>query len=243
MRAIVCQCRNRAQRKPRVKRGEKAGRTGLEPATTGSTVRYPRQVNPPVLRTCGPMTTCAQHIAQHSASNPSGSTPIYRRSSMPGRRCRMLSGRASWPWSRRQTEIDRRRSAMGWERREASQYYYRKIRRGGRATLEYAGCREFADLVSLLDEERWATRQEQARRCKLGHSDAQANSSLDGSGVNSTRPRRNSSESDRRPGRTTSPRADYPSTCHTPTAWRISAHHGNKANQATELDGQTPVGA
>ena len=45
MRAIVCQCRDRAQRKPRVKRGEKAGRTGLEPATTGSTVRYSNQLS------------------------------------------------------------------------------------------------------------------------------------------------------------------------------------------------------
>ncbi len=39
MRAIVWQYRSCAQRKPRVQRGEKAGRTGLEPATTGSTVR------------------------------------------------------------------------------------------------------------------------------------------------------------------------------------------------------------
>ena len=120
---------------------------------------------------------------------------------------------------------------MGWERR------------GGRATSAYVGCRDFADLVSLLDEEQRATRQEQARRCKLGHADALANSSLDGSGVNSTRPRRNNSESDRKPGRTSGQRADYPYTCHTPTAWRISAHHGNQANQATELDGRTPAEA
>ncbi len=38
-RVTPCQCRNRAQRKPRVQRGAQARRTGLEPATTGSTVR------------------------------------------------------------------------------------------------------------------------------------------------------------------------------------------------------------
>ena len=62
-------------------------------------------------------------------------------------------------------------------------------RRGGRATSAYVGRRDFADLGSLLHEEQRATRQEETRRCKLGHSDAQSNSSLDGSGVNSTRPR------------------------------------------------------
>ncbi len=28
---------------------------------------------------------------------------------------------------------------MGWERRESREYYYRKVRRGGRATSEYVG--------------------------------------------------------------------------------------------------------
>ena len=46
---------------------------------------------------------------------------------------------------------------MGWERRGGRQYYCRKNGRGGRATSEYVGRGDFADLVSLLDEEQRAT--------------------------------------------------------------------------------------
>ena len=50
---------------------------------------------------------------------------------------------------------------MGWERRGSGQYYYRKIRRGGRVVSEYVGSGEFAILTALLDEEQRAERQEQ----------------------------------------------------------------------------------
>ena len=50
---------------------------------------------------------------------------------------------------------------MGWERRGGRQYYYRKVRRGGRVTSEYVGRGDIATLTALLDEERRAERQEQ----------------------------------------------------------------------------------
>lgn len=49
---------------------------------------------------------------------------------------------------------------MGWERRGNGEYYYRKVRRGGRVVSEYVGCGDFASLIALLDEERRDERQE-----------------------------------------------------------------------------------